>query len=199
MSAVHISKSNTKCGDFLWVCIIDDGSFSYSFGWLRINYNENREHQRACHWLPLQINMQNNAWQRFPWLGYALSENLTIELNHKRLLITFYLTHTHTKNKRKKMLSALPRPGPSHSDLWCGLCLSQPWEVPCPLLTLRRELTLSPAACNVVANCVVTSHITGLLMVVEPSARAPAPITERAGQCTSVPSTPCERETAHRR
>lgn len=37
--------------------------------------------------------MQNNAWQRFQWWGYVLSENLTIGLNHKRLLIKFYLTH----------------------------------------------------------------------------------------------------------
>lgn len=61
------------------------------------------------------------------------------------------------------------------------LWLSWPREVPCPLLTLRRMLTLSSVPCNVVAKCAVTSHMNSPIDDCdygESSARAPAPIIE---------------------
>lgn len=140
--------------DFLWVCIIDDSNSAHWLGWLSIDYSENREPQGARHWPFLWINTQNNAWQRFQWLGYMVSENLTIELNHNRLLIRFYLTH---KKKCWVIPGGLDQVGSvmqavTFPDGWTG-------EVPYPPLALRRMVTLSPAACDVAAKCVVTSHM----------------------------------------
>lgn len=38
--------------NFLWVCLTNDSHFPYWLGWLRIDSNENRGLQRACHRLP---------------------------------------------------------------------------------------------------------------------------------------------------
>lgn len=144
----HLKIKPEAFGDFLWVCVIDDGNFPYWLGWLRINYNENREHERACLWLPLQINMQNNAGQRFQWLGYALSENLITELNHKRLLIEFYLTH-------KKKCSVLPVAWIKHlpSVVWAVTCPAI--QSPTPFAHSKKKAHIEPAG----TNYVVTSHM----------------------------------------
>lgn len=50
---VHLRVKHKLFLDSLWVCIIDDGDFSFWLGWLRMNCVEPREQQGACQWLPL--------------------------------------------------------------------------------------------------------------------------------------------------
>lgn len=112
------------------------------------------------------------------------------------------LAHQILFNPQRGKLSAPSWAGSSIFDPWCRLWLSRLEEVPCPLFTLRRMLTLSPAACNAAAKCVVTSHMNGPIDDCgESSSRAPAPTTERAGQCDRVPSMPWDKKqnAAHKR
>lgn len=119
LSAVHVSKSNTKylgtfCGFVSSMMVI----FPIHLGDYESTIINTETIRELVTGFLCRLTCKTMPDQRFRWLGYALSENLTIGFNHKRLLITFYLTH-------KKKGSVLPR-GLDQVSLICGVGCDSP-------------------------------------------------------------------------